>query len=764
MPVPSLRIPISVNLDQLKEQLRQTSSLTGTATRQIAKQFLDMNKDLAKDAIFATMGRGAVDLAGKVALAVGAYKLMTAAISGAREQMQQMVDIADKAQNLGVSPAFLQAFTSEARKLKVEAGELESALDHAFQSTKDKSPIDISEWSVGEEKITAVEKALRVYNETLAKDAGQQLQGLVLFRDAQTQEDKIKAVLEAMIQLDQIGQHAASLDLGERMFGAQIVDRMRQGKTSAESMLQTIKEASANADGIFSNALVERAKEVDDQLKLAHQRLSTALKPSWDDLASVMMDIKSAWADVIGYIAKAVELSNKLPRIPGMPASSTDLEAKRDALAQVNARLNGTGGGLLGSVNLPPLSIPGIGQVYAGTTADLEAHRDRLQKEIAALTANGEQYGPPARSQTRGTGPAPTKISSGSVDKLDTAADSIEKRTAALREEAAGLDLSTAAREKNKIAAQLQVVAMQANAAAGKGEGVVTEEQRKRIEEVTTAYAQATEAIERATVAQSIRRGRETALLSPEDVQIANELKGLYPDVSTALNSVEASAMRTNEAMRGIGNTMSSSLTTGLSDILDGTKSVSAGFADMSKAIVRALEEAMIKALVVAPIMRGLSGAFGFSEGGLVGSSLPMPGDGAFIGPVAKADGGLISGPGTGTSDSIPALVSNGEFVVRASAVAKHLPLLHAINSDRIPKFADGGLVGTAGSGTAPMIGPQHVIAPQISVSVQGSAGASPQDHARMGENIAQAAQHHIKSMIAAELRTATRPGGILRR
>jgi hypothetical protein len=749
-----MRIPISLNLDQLKEQLRQTSSLTGTATRQIAKQFLDMNKDLAKDAIFATMARGAVDLAGKVALAVGAYKLMAAAISGAREQMAQMVEIADKANNLGVSPAFLQAFTSEARKLKVEAGELESALDHAFNATKDKSPIDIGEWSVGEEKITAVEKAMRVYSETLAKAAGQQLQGLVLFRDAQTQEDKIKAVLAAMIQLDQIGQHAASLDLGERMFGAQIVDRMRQGKTSAESMLQTIKEAGANADGIFSNALVERAKEVDDQLKLAHQRLSTALKPSWDDLASVMMDIKGAWADVIGYIAKAVELSNKLPRIPGMPASSTDLEAKRDALAQVNARLNGTGGGLLGSVNLPPLSIPGIGQVYAGTTADLEAHRDRLQKEIAALTAGQDQSGPALPGQSRGTGPAPTKISTGSsVDKLGSAADSIERRVAALQAEAAGLDLTTAARERAKVAAQLETVAMQANAAAGKGEGIVTAEQRQRIDEVTEAYGKATEAIEKATVAQSIRRGGQTALLDPADVAIAEQLRSVYPDVATALNSVEASAMRTNEAMRSIGSTMSSSLTTGLADVLNGTKSVSAGFADMSRAIVRALEEAMIKMLIVQPLMRTLSGGLGFADGGLVGGTAP----------VAKADGGYISGPGTGTSDSIPARLSNGEYVVRASAVAKHRAVLEAINSDRIPRFADGGLVGNAGSGAAPMIGPSNVIAPSISVTVQGSPGMSDQDHQRTGENIARSLEHQVRSMIAQELRTQRRPGGVLR-
>ena len=36
--------------------------------------------------------------------------------------------------------------------------------------------------------------------------------------------------------------------------------------------------------------------------------------------------------------------------------------------------------------------------------------------------------------------------------------------------------------------------------------------------------------------------------------------------------------------------------------------------------------------------------------------------------PIRRAVGGLITGPGTGTSDSIPALLSNGEYVIRAAA------------------------------------------------------------------------------------------------
>ncbi|AHY26841.1 tape measure protein [Mycobacterium phage ZoeJ] len=65
------------------------------------------------------------------------------------------------------------------------------------------------------------------------------------------------------------------------------------------------------------------------------------------------------------------------------------------------------------------------------------------------------------------------------------------------------------------------------------------------------------------------------------------------------------------------------------------------------------------------------------------------------------ATGGRISGPGTGTSDSILARVANGEFITNAAATARNLPLLRAINGGAplwelikaLPRFAEGGLV-----------------------------------------------------------------------
>jgi len=75
------------------------------------------------------------------------------------------------------------------------------------------------------------------------------------------------------------------------------------------------------------------------------------------------------------------------------------------------------------------------------------------------------------------------------------------------------------------------------------------------------------------------------------------------------------------------------------------------------------------------------------------------------------SSGGDVEGAGTGTSDSISANLSDGEFVIKSAEAKKWQPFLNMINSggldkmaslgktsSAVPKFADGGLV----SGTGP--------------------------------------------------------------
>jgi archaellum component FlaC len=89
----------------------------------------------------------------------------------------------------------------------------------------------------------------------------------------------------------------------------------------------------------------------------------------------------------------------------------------------------------------------------------------------------------------------------------------------------------------------------------------------------------------------------------------------------------------------------------------------------------------------------------GYASGGIVHR--------AGGGPVQHlADGGpsgMVSGPGTGTSDSILTALSNKEYVVNAKATAQNLPLLEAINSGvRVP--AAPAVMSGASGGSSPSV------------------------------------------------------------
>lgn len=77
------------------------------------------------------------------------------------------------------------------------------------------------------------------------------------------------------------------------------------------------------------------------------------------------------------------------------------------------------------------------------------------------------------------------------------------------------------------------------------------------------------------------------------------------------------------------------------------------------------------------------------------------------------ATGGYVSGAGTGTSDSIMARLSDGEFVVNAAATKRNRALLEAINSNERVSVAGGGgsVVSTQSSGStqAPVVAQPNV-------------------------------------------------------
>lgn len=159
-----------------------------------------------------------------------------------------------------------------------------------------------------------------------------------------------------------------------------------------------------------------------------------------------------------------------------------------------------------------------------------------------------------------------------------------------------------------------------------------------------------------------------------------------------AITSIEVSIHNAVDEFAKMKTAAAEALYGGLIDFIDtmvsGADSVKGAFKSLADSVISAMRRMAAEALAT-QIFGLLSGMDGLG----------------FLGKVLKkADGGLIRGPGSDRSDNIPALLSPGEYVVRAASVRRiGVDVLDQLNrgmrvrmpSYGIPRFAEGGLVGS---------------------------------------------------------------------
>lgn len=163
----------------------------------------------------------------------------------------------------------------------------------------------------------------------------------------------------------------------------------------------------------------------------------------------------------------------------------------------------------------------------------------------------------------------------------------------------------------------------------------------------------------------------------------AEEARGSAVEgVRKGMRTIQADVENVSENMSNVTVRAFGSMSDALTDFVMTGK---ADFKGMAVSIMRDISNMIIKMMLFNAIKSAASAVgFGFADGGLVG---------------AYATGGHVQGPGTGTSDSIPAWLSNNEFVMTSRTVDHYgVGFMTAINQRRLPKFANGGRVGGGGS------------------------------------------------------------------
>jgi len=215
---------------------------------------------------------------------------------------------------------------------------------------------------------------------------------------------------------------------------------------------------------------------------------------------------------------------------------------------------------------------------------------------------------------------------------------------------------------------------------------------------------------------------REVESLIPKMEQLAQSTGSEEAVNRVARLKIEIASLKTvtDEVAVRINGDTQNAFATMFEQIGSGAKSAKDAFGDFARSVL-----ASINRIASQKLAESLFGAIGGGWGG--GGS---GGFGAFISGLFKgfATGGLVSGPGTSTSDSIPARLSAGEYVLRAAAVRRlGVDFLHALNGGfAVPRwqgvrlaFAEGGLVppaapATTGAGAGQAVRIVNVIDPSL--------------------------------------------------
>ncbi|WP_108699970.1 phage tail length tape measure family protein [Neisseria subflava] len=227
-----------------------------------------------------------------------------------------------------------------------------------------------------------------------------------------------------------------------------------------------------------------------------------------------------------------------------------------------------------------------------------------------------------------------------------------------------------------------------------------------------------------------------------EQLRLVKETKDAFGDdwlagISDGMRNYADSFQSMRES---IADAVSGSLGKMSDALADFVATGKADFRSLAVSILQDLSKMLIKMAIFNAMKAAMSAwGGGYADGGVVQQF---------------SNGGAVWGAGTATSDSIPALLSNGEFVINAASTRRYRALLEAINQNR---YASGGAVGVAPQVAALGGGGVGNMTVNITINRDGSSESSVESDEEMGRQLAEALPVMIENWY---VKNVVRPGG----
>ena len=455
-------------------------------------------------------------------------------------------------------------------------------------------------------------------------------------------------------------------------------------RAEAESLPKTVGGAMTDLADRWNQAIGQA--DMTPLIEAIKQLGTTLSDPAVvDNLVRLASALSSLAAATVSGASEFTDLGKRIGFVAANAVGAvTELDKIDQQLLDIERSLNGTG-----------LNTTLAGMFYS--KEELEAQREALQalratllQEVTGMTADMEEQAKIAAAAAEKRREEELKSYSGYLGELKklqdqqvkSAADAIKKQAAA--EKVALRELEKVKEDRLKIESRYREAL---NGLTSGGEASYAGAQDLK--------AKANQAL-KANNPQAAQQYAQAALKMLQDLQAAGENTYGFEGFIKSLQAIEMAA-------NDIEQTNAEAKLQSIRDTMESLKTKAAELEDSPVSFK--LDEASLQAL--RSQIEALAAELGEKLVLPVAVDKPSADQPASV--PGFATGGLIRGPGSGTSDSILARLSNGEFVMKAAAVRHYGPqFLAMLNGLQLPKFATGGLVGDMVA-NAPMAGPASI-------------------------------------------------------
>ena len=448
-----------------------------------------------------------------------------------------------------------------------------------------------------------------------------------------------------------------------------------------------------NDGDITGDEFNKLVKDADEKAKKKGPKAAKANTPEQEAIQQIRTNLKTLQASIKSsdtFLVNQLEegrVSIQDAYTKRLAGINQDIDAQRDALEQ---ELNAKGTTKTRQVEIRA-ALKLLDQSKDDATRELDKWKRaeelklanivvRLRIDTAAITGEFDkdairkqlelQYAEDLRAAGRSNDPQEAKASRERVQLLIDAG-------------AAQAEFNNKLAEAQRLQNQLSVIEQEVQNRASQGQ-ISQVEAEARIKQARSAQVPMLEAI--VAELERVRNG-----LPPEAAVAVDNM-------STSIGTLKNQVANATPAVVDLGTRLKNTMIDGVADAAANAVTNFKSLGEMASATLRQIAGDIVRS----DIKRLLTSMFTPDTSG--GSTVI----GTVIGSVGKmlgfAEGGRIVGPGTGTSDSIPALVngvrpiavSNGEFIHPEKAVRHYgVGFMEAVRTLRLPKpqFAFGGLV-----------------------------------------------------------------------